>query len=111
MATSSRGADPNLAAKMATTDRLDQLIIPAFYLYRGNDVLSPVGNSYAQENVLPNIQFFYPDECGHQGQTDRPDLLKAVFQEFFRDGHRLGHERKAAGVSARRPVIPSLVES
>ena len=102
--------DPNLAARMSTKGRLDHVTIPGIYLYGMNDVLSPVGNGYSQEDVLPNIQFFYPDECGHQGQTDQPELFNQVFLEFFRDGIVSRATAKLAGVSDRRPVIPSLVE-
>jgi hypothetical protein len=58
---------------------------------------------------LPNVQFFYPDECGHQGQTDQPELFNQVFLEFFRDGRVSYETAHRAGVSDRRPVNPDRV--
>jgi 2-hydroxy-6-oxonona-2,4-dienedioate hydrolase len=78
--------DPNMRQKYSTKNRLDKLTIPMIYLYGMQDVLSPVENGFNQEDVCPNIQFFYPDQCGHQGQTDQPEMFNQVFLEFFRDG-------------------------
>jgi pimeloyl-ACP methyl ester carboxylesterase len=102
--------DPNLAARMSTRGRLDRLDIPAVYLYGRQDVLTPVEWGYEQEDALPGIQFFYPDECGHQGQTDRPDLFNPLLLEFFRDGRISRRTADAAGISKRRPELADLVE-
>jgi 2-hydroxy-6-oxonona-2,4-dienedioate hydrolase len=101
--------DPNIAARLVTKGRLDKLTIPALYLYGTEDVLTPVEWGYEQEKHLPNIQFFYPEECGHQGQTDRPDLFNPVFLEFFRDGQVSRQTADAAGVSKLRPELPERV--
>jgi 2-hydroxy-6-oxonona-2,4-dienedioate hydrolase len=102
--------DVNLAARLRTKGRLDRLTIPGIYLHGLQDVLSPVDIGYAHERVLPGVQFFYPDETGHQGQTDRPDLFNQVFLEFFRDGRVSADTARAAGVSDRRPPIDALVD-
>ncbi|ALL79310.1 2-hydroxy-6-oxo-6-phenylhexa-2,4-dienoate hydrolase (plasmid) [Pseudonocardia sp. EC080610-09] len=102
--------DPALAARMSTRGRLDRLGIPAVYLYGRQDVLNPVESGYQQEDVLPEVQFFYPDDCGHQGQTDRPDLFNPLFLEFFRDGKVTRQTADAAGISKRRPELAHLVE-
>ncbi len=102
--------DVNLAARLSTRGRLDQLDIPAIYLYGRQDVLTPVEWGYEQEDVLPTIQFFYPDECGHQGQTDQPELFNQVFLQFFRDGRVSRATADRAGVSSRHPEISSLVD-
>jgi 2-hydroxy-6-oxonona-2,4-dienedioate hydrolase len=101
--------DPNLSQKVATKGRLDIMTIPSIYLYGVDDVLLPVSNGYAQEDHLPNIQFFYPEECGHQGQTDQPEMFAQAFLEFFRDGKVSRKTADWAGVSQRRPEISSLV--
>lgn len=101
--------DPNTAARLTTKGRLDTLTIPGIYLYGTEDVLTPVEWGYEQEKVLPNVQFFYPQECGHQGQTDRPDLFNPVFLEFFRDGKVSRQSADAAGVSKLRPELPERV--
>ena len=101
--------DPNIAARLSTKGRFDKITIPAIYLFGREDVVTPVEWGHAQEDVLPNIQFFYPVECGHQGQTDRPDLFNPVFLEFFRDGIVSRRSADAAGVSKRRSEIAALV--
>lgn len=102
--------DPNAAARLSTKGRLDKLDIPGVYLYGQDDVLTPVEWGYEQEKVLPAVQFFYPADCGHQGQTDRPDLFNPLFLEFFRDGRISRRTADAAGISKRRPENPDLVE-
>jgi pimeloyl-ACP methyl ester carboxylesterase len=101
--------DPNTAARLSTKGRLDKLTIPGVYLYGTEDVLTPVEWGFEQEKMLPNVQFFYPEECGHQGQTDRPDLFNPLFLEFFRDGQVSRQTADAAGVSKLRPELPERV--
>ena len=102
--------EPNLKQLINLKGRLDVLTTPAIYLFGKQDVLNPVENAYLQEDVLPNIQLFYPEECGHQGQTDQPEMFNRVFLEFFRDGRVSRKTADWAGVSKRRPEIPTLVE-
>ncbi|WP_412520739.1 alpha/beta hydrolase [Actinomadura madurae] len=102
--------DANTAARLVTKGRLDTVTLPGIYLYGTEDVLTPVEWGYEQEKALPNVQFFYPEECGHQGQTDRPDLFNPVFLEFFRDGKVSRRTADAAGVSKRRPELTEVVE-
>lgn len=102
--------DPNIAARLSTKGRLDKLTIPGLYLYGQNDVLIPVEWGHQQEKLLPNVQFFYPAECGHQGQTDQPDLFNQVFLEFFRDGKVSRRTADAAGISKDRAELAHLVE-
>jgi len=99
----------NLGATLHTKDRLDRMNIPGIYLYGIDDVLIPVEEGYRQEEALPNIQFFYPEECGHQGQTDQPEMFAQAFMEFFRDGKVSRKTADWAGVSKRRPEIAGLV--
>lgn len=103
-------SDPVLRARATTKDRLSNSAVPGIYLYGKDDVLAPVGNGYNQEDTLPNIQFFYPEECGHQGQTDQPDMFNQVFLEFFRDGRVSRATADWAGVSKRRPELAQYVE-
>lgn len=102
--------DSNLSVRMTTKGRIDKLTLPGIYLYGKDDVLIPIENAYAQEDALPNVQFFYPSECGHQIQTDQPDLTNQIYLEFFRDGRVSRETADRAGVSTRRPEIPALVE-
>ena len=102
--------NPNLNQLLNTKERLDKLEIPGIYLFGQQDDLSPVENGYNQEDALPNVQFFYPDECGHVGQQDQPEMFKQIFLEFFRDGRVKRETAKWAGVSKRRPEYAHLVE-
>jgi hypothetical protein len=51
-------------------------------LYGVDDIICPVALGYKQEDALPKLQFFYVKNCGHQGQTDRPDIFNPVFLEL-----------------------------
>ncbi len=66
--------------------------------------------AYELEAVLPNMQFFFADNCGHQGQTDQPEMFNQVFLEFFENGRVSRKTADWAGVSRNRPEIASLVE-
>jgi pimeloyl-ACP methyl ester carboxylesterase len=103
-------AGPAQTAKLATRGRIDRCAIPGIFLYGRQDVVLPVEKGYEIEDSLPEVQFFYPDECGHQGQTDQPDMFNEVFLEFFRDGRISRKTADWAGVSTRRPELATLVE-
>ena len=102
--------DPNVRARLSTKGRFDRLTIPGIYLYGTEDHLMPphIGG-YPQEDALENVQFFYPENTGHQGQTDSPDLFNQVYLEFFRDGKVQWDTAQAAGISTRRPPLTDLV--
>ena len=104
-------ADPNAAARLRTRGRLDELTIPGIYLYGRDDKLSPVEVGYGQEDALPNVQFFYPEDTGHQGQSDQPELFTQVFREFFGEGRISAATARRAGVSSRRPSLDGVVAS
>jgi pimeloyl-ACP methyl ester carboxylesterase len=102
-------SDPNYQQQMNLKGRLDKLTIPIVYIFGQNDTFAVTENGYLQEEALPNFQFFYPAECGHQAQTDQPDLVNQIFLEFIRDGIVSRKTADAAGVSRRRPEHPELV--
>lgn len=102
--------DANVKARLSTKGRFDTLTIPGIYLYGKEDVLSPVENGYEQEDRLPNVQFFYPEETGHQGQTDQPEIFNQAFLEFFRDGVISRQTADRAGVSKRRAELADRVK-
>ena len=103
-------ADTNTKLALSTKDRIDKLELPGIYLYGANDHLAPVELGYKQEDALPNVQFFYVPDCGHQGQTDRPDIFNPVFVDFFKAGKVSRENADKAGVSQRRPELAHLVE-
>lgn len=100
---------PEFRDTLLLTGRIETLGIPAIYLYGQDDVLGPVENAYLQEDALPNVQFFYPENCGHQGQTDRPELFGQVLAEFFSTGHVRESTAREAGVSPRRVPLTDIV--
>ncbi len=102
--------DESIAARLSTKDRLNRLTIPGIYLYGKEDILSSIESGYEQEDALPNVQFFYPEECGHQGQTDQPEMFNQVFAEHFGEGKISRRTADWAGVSKRRPENPAIVE-
>lgn len=103
-------SNPLDAVRLTTTGRLDRLDIPGIYLWGLDDVMYVPEAAHLQEDALPNVQFFYPERAGHQGQTDRPDVFNQVFLEFFRDGRVSWETAQEAGVSTRRPPNDRLVQ-
>ncbi len=101
--------EPSLQQAHRLSGHLDQLTIPMLYLYGRQDVLGPVENAYLQEDRLPNVQFLYPDECGHQGQTDQPEMFNACFREFFSTGSLTRETADWAGISQRRAELSGIV--
>ena len=101
---------PDYYQKFNLRGRLERLTVPGIYLYGMDDVSAPVEAGYAEEDILTNVQLFYPKDCGHQGQSDQPDMFNQVFLEFFRDGKVSRKTADWAGVSTRRPENSALVE-
>lgn len=102
--------NPGLFQSINLKGRLDQITIPTIFLWGRQDVIAPIEVAYELEAVLPNMQFFFPDNCGHQGQTDQPDMFNQVFLEFFKKGTVSRKTADWAGVSNNRAEIESLVE-
>jgi len=94
--------NPGYAQRLRLRGRLDNLDIPAIYLWGKDDVMASVKAGYEQEKILKNFRFYYPDECGHSGQNDRPDLFNKVFVEFFKTGKVSAELGKEAGASQGR---------
>lgn len=102
-------ADPQFGQAHRLLGHFDKLTIPIIYAYGRQDVLSPVENAYLQEDVLTNVQFFYPDDCGHQAQTDQPETINRLFGEFLGSGQVSRETAVLAGISERRPEIAGIV--
>jgi pimeloyl-ACP methyl ester carboxylesterase len=105
-----RQLDDNMAQWQNVTKRLPALDIPMIYLQGVLDTPQTVEAARQAEPLLPKIQFFYPEETSHQGQTDQPDLFNQAFLEFFRDGKVSRASADALGISKNRPELPNLVE-
>ena len=102
--------EPRFKARTTSINRIDRIGIPGIYIFGVDDAMVPVENGYLDEDAAPNIQFFYPTDCGHQAQNDRPDLFNQLFLEFFRDNKVSRETADASGASKRRAELPELVE-
>ncbi len=102
--------EPALQQRYQPQERLERLGIPHILLWGVDDILNPVVNAYTQEDITPWIQYFYPENCGHQGQTDQPEIFNQVFLEFFPTGRVTRQTADRAGVSKRRPELAQYVE-
>jgi pimeloyl-ACP methyl ester carboxylesterase len=102
--------DPNYLARIDIRGRIQRLTIPGIYVCGQQDVTSTLAISHLQEEALTNFQVFYPEDTGHQGQTDQPELFNQLFLEFFRDGRVSRQTADRAGVSRRRPELDDVVE-
>jgi len=101
--------DPNLRAVVSTAGRLDKLDLPGIYIYGKADRIYPLETGHEQEDLLPGVQVFYPEDCGHQAQTDQPEIVNQLLIEFFANGKVSYETAVRAGVSDRRPPLPHLV--
>lgn len=99
--------DNDTQRRMSIKGRFDRLNVPGIYVHGMRDRSTDV--TYAQEDALSNVQFFYPENTGHQAQTDSPELVNQLFLEFFRDGQVSWETAQAASISTRRPPIPERV--
>jgi len=52
--------------------------------------VAPVETAYKLEKLLPNIKFEYIENCGHQAQTDQPEIVNKLVIDF------LGAEKSVA---------------
>lgn len=102
---------PDVQQAVDVSNRLARLTFPIIYLHGVQDTFAPYENAVLAEQRLPNVQFFYPDPCGHQGQTDQPDMFNAVFVEFMRDGKVSRKTADWAGVSKNRPESAFIAKS
>ena len=75
--------DPNLWSRFSLKDKLPKLTIPSIFLWGKQDIVAPVEIGYKLEEMLPNVKFTYIDNCGHQCQTDQPELVNRMVIDFF----------------------------
>lgn len=75
--------DPKLWDRFSIRDALPKSKIPMKFIWGLQDKLSKVEFAYELEKKLPNIPFEYIDECGHQCQTDQPEIVNELVIQFF----------------------------
>lgn len=108
-AVADRQQNPNVLLTLNTKGRFENVTIPGIYIYGKDDARTSVENGYLQEDVLPNVQFFYPESCGHQSQTDRPELINRMLCDFFSKGKIGRRTADEAGISKRRPELSDYI--
>ena len=63
--------------------KLENLKIPSMMVWGKEDSFAPVELGYELEKLLPNIEFKYAENAGHQVQTDQPELIANMASNFF----------------------------
>lgn len=75
--------EPKLWERFSIHEQLPKSSIPMKFIWGIQDKLSKVEIGYELEQQLPNIPFEYIDECGHQCQTDQPEIVNKIVLDFF----------------------------
>ncbi len=76
--------DPKLWDRFCIKDSLPKLKIPGLFIWGKQDNVAPVEVAYKLEKLLPNIRFEYIEECGHQAQTDQPEIVNKLVIDFLK---------------------------
>lgn len=63
--------------------KLDKLSIPALMVWGKEDAFAPVEIGYELEKMVPNVEFVYVGDAGHQVQTDQPEVVAKLASDFF----------------------------
>ena len=77
--------DLKLWDRYCIKDSLPNLKVPTKFLWGKDDTLAPIERAYKLEEMLPNIEFTYIEDCGHQCQTDQPELVNQLTIDFFKE--------------------------
>jgi pimeloyl-ACP methyl ester carboxylesterase len=75
--------DPNLRLKFDMSYTLPRLQIPSLVLWGNQDPSAPLEIVHKLPALLPNMQFHFIDDCGHQMPYDQPQLLLDMLIAFF----------------------------
>lgn len=76
-------SDPNLWNRYSLKDKLPKLKIPSIFIWGKQDAVASVEIGYKLEKMLPEVEFYFLDNCGHQCQTDQPDVVNQMVIDFF----------------------------
>ncbi|MEH7272159.1 alpha/beta fold hydrolase [Neobacillus vireti] len=75
--------EPKLWDRYCIKDALPKLKIPGIFIWGNQDTVAPVETGYKLEKLLPNIKFEYIENCGHQAQTDQPEVVNKLVIDFL----------------------------
>lgn len=74
---------PKLWDRYCIKDSLPKLKVPGLFIWGNQDAVASVETAYELEKLLPNIPFEYIDDCGHQAQTDQPEIVNQLVIDFL----------------------------
>lgn len=75
--------DAKLWDRYCIKDSLPKIKVPGKFIWGKHDAVAPIETAYKLEKLLPNIEFEYIDNCGHQCQTDQPELVNQLVIDFL----------------------------
>ncbi|WP_085990965.1 alpha/beta fold hydrolase [Oceanobacillus senegalensis] len=75
--------EPKLWDRYSLKDSLPKLKIPSKFIWGKQDKVAPVETGYKLDAMLPEVEFEYLDNCGHQCQTDQPEIVNQMVADFF----------------------------
>lgn len=75
--------EPKLWDRFCIKDSLPKLKIPGLFIWGKQDNIAPVETAYKLEKLLPNFRFEYIENCGHQAQTDQPEVVNRLVIDFL----------------------------
>ncbi|OCS91556.1 alpha/beta fold hydrolase [Caryophanon latum] len=75
--------EPKLWTRYSLKDALPKLDIPSIFIWGKQDHVAPVEVGEKLAAMLPNVPFHYLDDCGHQCQTDQPEIVNNLVIDFL----------------------------
>lgn len=75
--------EPKLWDRYCIKDSLPKLKVPGIFIWGNQDAVASVETAYKLAELLPNIPFEYIDNCGHQAQTDQPEIVNKLVIDFL----------------------------
>ena len=75
--------EPKFWDRYCIHDSLPKLKIPGLFIWGKQDAVASVEIGYKLEKLLPNVEFKYIDDCGHQAQTDQPEIVNQLVIDFL----------------------------
>ncbi len=101
-----RPTDPDELLRLTTTGRLDRISIPGIAMFGDKDVLYAVEAAHLQEDALPKVQFFYPENTGHQARPTVPSCTTRSSSSSSATARSPGRPRRPPASRPAAPPVP-----
>jgi pimeloyl-ACP methyl ester carboxylesterase len=75
--------EPKLWDRYCIKDSLPKLKIPGLFIWGNQDTVAPVETGYKLKELLQNVKFEFIENCGHQAQTDQPEIVNKFVIDFL----------------------------